>query len=291
MSNSSNTSAPDAETYKQQVDRAAEAVQEQITRSPEIGIILGTGAGELADEIEDEVTLAYEDLPGFPASTMEMHEGELVFGTLEGVPVVAMNGRLHLYEGYTAQEVAFPVRVMGTLGIEALLISNAAGGMDPHHDVGDLLLVTDHINKQGTNPLVGPNVDEWGPRFLDMSEPYDEALRARAEEQALEHGIRLHKGVYLGVLGPMLETKAEYRYMRDIGGDVVGMSTIPEVIAAHHMGIRCMAISVITDECLPDALEPIDVEAAMEAAAAARPKLRRIMTGVVREVGDPRAAS
>jgi purine-nucleoside phosphorylase len=180
---------------------------------------------------------------------------------------------------------------MGTLGIEALLISNAAGGMDPHHDVGDLLLVTDHINKQGTNPLVGPNVDEWGPRFLDMSEPYDEALRARAEEQALEHGIRLHKGVYLGVLGPMLETKAEYRYMRDIGGDVVGMSTIPEVIAAHHMGIRCMAISVITDECLPDALEPIDVEAAMEAAAAARPKLRRIMSGVVREVGDPTAVS
>lgn len=276
---------------QQKVEQAAKAVHKRVDARPNIGMILGTGAGELAEEIEERATLPYEDIPGFPASTMEMHEGKLVFGTLENVPVVAMNGRLHLYEGYSADEVVFPVRVLATLGIESLLISNAAGGMDPHHEAGDLLLVTDHINKQDTNPLIGPNVEAWGPRFLDMSEPYDPELRALAEEQALEHGIALHKGVYLGVVGPMLETKAEYRYMRKIGGDVVGMSTIPEVIAARHMGVRCMALSVITDECLPDALEPIDVEAAMEAAAEARPKLSRIMKGVVREIGNPEVSS
>ncbi len=275
----------DLHDYKARVDEAADAIREEIDHAPAIGIILGTGAGALAEEIDPEITLSYEDLPGFPPSTMEMHEGELIFGELEGVPVVAMNGRLHLYEGYTAHEVVFPVRVLGTLGVDTLLISNAAGGMDPHHEAGDLVLVTDQINKQGTNPLIGPNIDDWGPRFLDMSEPYDPALRDIAEQTALDHGIALHKGVYLSVKGPMLETKAEYRYMRDIGGDVVGMSTVPEVIAARHMDVRCMALSVITDECLPDDLDPIDVEAAMEAAAEARPKLSRIMKGVVQEVG------
>lgn len=287
----SNGTSNDAETYRQNVEHAARVVQDRVELRPNIGIILGTGAGQLSEEIEGSATLPYEELPGFPSSTMEMHDGEVVFGRLEGVPVVAMNGRLHLYEGYSADEVVFPVRVMATLGVETLLISNAAGGMDPHHEAGDLLLVTDHINKQDTNPLIGPNVEDWGPRFLDMSEPYDPALREMAEEQALENGIELHKGVYLGVVGPMLETKAEYRYMRKIGGDVVGMSTVPEVIAARHMGVRCMAISVITDECLPDALEPIDVEAAMEAAAEARPKLSRIMKGVVREVGETEATA
>lgn len=276
----------DLHDYRERVDEATDAIRNEVDRSPAIGIILGTGAGALAEEIDQDATLSYEDLPGFPPSTMEMHEGELIFGELEGVPVVAMNGRLHLYEGYTAHEVVFPIRVLGTLGIETLLISNAAGGMDPHHETGDLVLVTDHINKQGTNPLVGPNVDDWGPRFLDMSEPYDPDLREIAEQTALDHGIALHKGVYLAVKGPMLETKAEYRYMRDIGGDVVGMSTVPEVIAARHMDVRCMALSVITDECLPDDLDPIDVEAAMEAAAEARPKLSRIMKGVVRDVGQ-----
>lgn len=287
----SNHTATDVDAYRQKVERAAEEVRDRVEPRPDIGMILGTGAGQLSEEIEESATLSYEELPGFPSSTMEMHDGELVFGRLEGVPVVAMNGRLHLYEGYSADEVVFPVRVMATLGIDILLISNAAGGMDPHHEAGDLLLVTDHINKQDTNPLIGPNVEDWGPRFLDMSEPYDPTLRELAEEQALQHGIALHKGVYLGVVGPMLETKAEYRYMRTIGGDVVGMSTVPEVIAARHMGVRCMAISVITDECLPDALEPIDVEAAMEAAAEARPKLSRIMKGVVREVGVREASS
>lgn len=284
-------SPSDVEANRQKVEHAAEVVLDQVGQRPTIGIILGTGAGELAEEIEERATLSYDELPGFPASTTEMHEGELVFGTLEGVPVLAMNGRLHLYEGYTARQVVFPVRVMATLGIETLLISNAAGGMDPHHEAGDLLLVTDHINKQGTNPLIGPNVEAWGPRFVDMSDPYDPELRTLAEETALQHGIYLHKGVYVGVVGPMLETKAEYRHMREIGGDVVGMSTVPEVIAARHMDVRCLAISVITDECLPDALEPIDVDAVMAAATEARPHLSRIMKGVVNEIGSPVAAS
>jgi len=286
VARTSEAPSSDTDTYRQKVERAADAVRDETDQRPVIGIVLGTGAGTLAEEIETEERLPYDDLPGFPASTMEMHEGELIVGRLEGVPVLAMNGRLHLYEGYSANEVAFPIRVLATLGIETLLLSNAAGGMDPHHEAGDLLLVTDHINKQETNPLIGPNVDEWGPRFVDMSEPYDPALQALAKERALEYGIRLHKGVYLGVVGPMLETKAEYRYLREIGGDVVGMSTVPEVIAARHMDVRCMALSVITDECLPDALEPIDVEAAMSAAAEARPKLSRIIKGVVRDLGD-----
>lgn len=281
----------DVDAHREKVKHTAEAVRDHVNQRPNIGIILGTGAAELAEDIETTARLPYEELPDFPSSTMQMHEGELVFGTLEGASVAAMNGRLHLYEGYTADQVAFPIRVLAAMGVETLLISNAAGGMDPHHEAGDLLLVTDHINKQGTNPLIGPNVEAWGPRFVDMSEPYDPDLRDRAEEQALRHGIQLHKGTYVGVVGPMLETKAEYRYLRDIGGDVVGMSTVPEVIAARHMGIRCMALSVITDECLPDALEPIDVDAAMQAAADARPKLSRIMKGVVREVSTEETAS
>lgn len=279
------TDTPDAATYRERVDEAAAWVRQQVGAAPGIGIILGTGLDALADELDVNAALAYDDVPGFPASTVEAHEGQLLFGALDGVPVVAMQGRFHLYEGYSPKEVAFPVRVLATLGVETLLISNAAGGMDPHHERGDLVLVTDHLNLQNGNPLTGPNEEDWGPRFLDMSEPYDPQLRALAKEEALDVGIRLHEGVYLAVVGPMLETKAEYRYMRQIGGDVVGMSTVPEVLAARHMGVRCMAISVITDECLPDALEPIDVEAAMDAAAEAAPKLTRIVKGVVREIG------
>ncbi|PSQ81495.1 MAG: purine-nucleoside phosphorylase [Bacteroidetes bacterium QS_8_68_15] len=274
---------PDAAgSYRERVDAAADAIRRQIDATPATGLILGTGLGALADELDTDTALAYEDLPGFPATTVDSHEGQLLFGGLEGAPVAAMQGRFHLYEGYSPKEVAFPVRVLATLGVETLLISNAAGGMDPHHDRGDLVLITDHINLQGANPLTGPNEDDWGPRFLDMSEPYDLELRDHAKEEALDAGIRLHEGVYLAVVGPMLETKAEYRYMRRIGGDVVGMSTVPEVLAARHMGVRCMAISVVTDECLPDALEPIDVEAALAAAGEAGPKLTRIVKGVVR---------
>ena len=192
-----------------------------------------------------------------------------------------MQGRFHLYEGYTAAQVTLPVRVLGELGVETLLISNAAGGMNPLYRRGDLMLVTDHINFQGVNPLSGPNVDAWGPRFPDMSEPYDRALRDAAEAAALDRGLRLQQGVYVAVVGPNLETRAEYRFLRTIGADVVGMSTVPEVIVARHHGLRCLAISVVTDECFPEALEPVNIADILAAAAEAEPKLTQIMGDVV----------
>lgn len=273
------------DAYREQVAEAVEAIREETSASPAVGIILGTGLGQLAEEIAVETRFSYDDLPHFPSATVEMHDGRLLFGELGGVPVVAMQGRFHLYEGYTPKEVTFPVRVLAELGVETLLISNAAGGMNPHYRRADLMLITDHINFQGENPLVGPNVESWGPRFPDMSEPYDRELRQLAEEKALELGIKLHQGVYVAVVGPNLETRAEYRMLRLMGADVVGMSTVPEVIVARHMGLRVMAISVITDECFPDALEPIDIEDVMAAAGEAEPKLTRIMRAVVEEVG------
>lgn len=254
---------------------------------PTIGIILGTGLGRLASEIEAEVAIPYGEIPGFPVSTVETHEGRLIFGHLDGVPVVAMQGRFHVYEGYSAHEVTFPVRVFNALGVDTLLISNAAGGMNPQWKKGDLMLIADHINFQGVNPLVGANVDEWGPRFPDMSEPYDRDLRAIASRKALEKGIRLHEGVYVAVVGPNLETRAEYRFLRAFGADVVGMSTVPENIVARHMGMRVMAISVITDECFPDALEEVSLEDVVAAANQAEPMLTTIMRAVVEEVGAP----
>ncbi len=276
----------DAADYRASVEEAADHIRAESDAIPTTALILGTGLGGLKDDIHVSVRLPYASIPGFPTSTTSMHEGELLVGTLNGAPVMAMNGRMHLYEGYTAHQVAFPIRVMGVLGVEHLLLSNAAGGMDPHFDEGDLMLITDHINEQGTNPLVGPNIDDWGPRFPDMSEPYDAELRAMARSEALKREIHLYQGVYLAVLGPMLETKAEYRYMRDLGAEVVGMNTVPEVIAAHHMGIRCLAVSVITDICLPDALEPVDIESIMAAAADARPRLGRLMAGVVKQLSS-----
>jgi purine-nucleoside phosphorylase len=197
-----------------------------------------------------------------------------------------MQGRMHLYEGYTPWQVGFPIRLLGALGVETLLISNAAGGLNPHFDTSDLMLITDHINFQGTNPLVGPNVDDWGPRFPDMSEPYDPDLRDTAQQIALDAGVRLHRGVYLSILGPNLETRAEYRMIRTLGADAVGMSTVPEVLVARHMGLRVMAVSVITDLCLPDALEPVTVEEVLAAAEAARPALQHLMAGMVHAAGE-----
>ncbi len=276
----------DAATYEAQVEAAAEAILAVAAPAPRLGIILGTGLGKLAEEIDVQARIDYDDLPHFPISTVESHHGRLLFGRLRGVSVVAMQGRFHLYEGYSAQQVTFPVRVLARLGVETLLISNAAGGMNPHHRRGDLMMITDHINLQGVNPLVGPNVDAWGPRFPDMSEPYDVALRHLAEEQALALGIKLHQGVYVAVTGPNLETKAEYRFLRAFGADVVGMSTVPEVIVARHMGLRVLAFSVITDECFPDALAPVTLEEVLAAAAEAEPKLTRIMTAVVEALGE-----
>ncbi|AEN72644.1 purine nucleoside phosphorylase I, inosine and guanosine-specific [Rhodothermus marinus SG0.5JP17-172] len=280
----------DVETYRRQVEEAAAYIRERTQLRPRLGIILGTGLGELAREIEAETTLSYDNIPHFPLSTVESHRGRLIVGHLSGVPVYALQGRFHLYEGYTPRQVTFPVRVLATLGIDTLFISNAAGGMNPLFRRGDLMLITDHINLQGQNPLVGPNIDDWGPRFPDMSEPYDPELRRLAEEKALALGIKLQQGVYVAVLGPNLETRAEYRFLRLIGADAVGMSTVPEVIVARHMNLRVMAISVITDECFPDALEPLSLEAVLAAAAEAEPRLTRLMKAVVEAVGQQAAA-
>ena len=271
----------DAATFQAQVEVAVEAVRAATEMVPRLGMILGTGLGKLALEIDIEVDLSYDDLPHFPISTVESHHGRLLFGALRGIPIVAMQGRFHLYEGYTPQQVTFPVRVLARLGVETLLISNACGGMNPHHRRGDLMLITDHINLQGLNPLVGPNLDAWGPRFPDMSEPYDVALRRLAEEKALDLGIKLQQGVYVAVTGPNLETKAEYRFLRAIGADVVGMSTIPEVIVAVHSSMRVLGLSVVTDACFPDALEPVDIQKILKVAAEAEPKLTLLMKRVI----------
>ena len=268
-----------------QVHLAADALRERVGDAARVGLILGTGLGALADEIDVRETVDYGDIPGFPLSTVESHHGRLIAGTLRGVEVIAMQGRFHLYEGYDAWQVTFPVRVMAALGVETLLISNAAGGMNPLYQRGDLMLLTDHINLQGANPLSGPNVDGWGPRFPDMSEPYDRDLRDAAEAAALERGIQLQQGVYVAVVGPNLETRAEYRFLRMVGADVVGMSTVPEVIVARHQGMRCLAISVVTDECFPDALEEVDIADILAAAAQAEPSLTALMGDVVASLG------
>ncbi len=275
----------DASTYRRHVDEAADYVETRSPRHADVGIILGTGLGMLADEIDAEVVIEYGDIPHFPVSTVESHRGRLIFGRLSGVPVVAMQGRFHLYEGYSAREATIPVRVLAKLGIKRLLISNAAGSMNPHFSRGDLMLITDHINLQADNPLVGPNEDDWGPRFPDMSAPYDPQLRDKAESIALSLGIKLQVGVYVAVAGPNLETRAEYRFLRTIGADVVGMSTVPEVIVARHAGMEVLAISVITDECLPDALEPVSISEILDAAAMAEPNLTSIFKGLVAETG------
>ena len=272
-------------SYVGQVEAAAAHLSGRAPSRPAIGLILGTGLGALAREMDVAETIPYETIPGFPLSTVESHTGQLLFGTLGGVDVVAMQGRFHLYEGYSAQQVTFPVRVLAALGVKTLLISNAAGGMNPLFRRGDLMLLTDHINLQGDNPLIGPNHDAWGPRFPDMSEPYSEKLIAVAEKVALDEGIKLQQGVYVAVTGPNLETRAEYRFLRQIGADVVGMSTVPECIVARHMGLDVMAISVITDECFPECLAPVHLPEILAAAAEAEPKLSAIVRGVVQQIG------
>ena len=272
---------PDPDSAVAQVQEAADVLRDRIGDAARVGIILGTGLGALADQIEARETIGYDQVPYFPLSTVESHDGRLIAGTLRGVEVVAMQGRFHLYEGYSPWQVTLPVRVLAALGVETLLISNAAGGMNPLYRRGDLMLVTDHINLQGANPLTGPNVDAWGPRFPDMSEPYDRGLRDAAEAAALERGVPLRQGVYVAVVGPNLETRAEYRFLRGIGADVVGMSTVPEVIVARHHGLRVMAVSVVTDECFPDALQPVDIAEILAAAAQAEPALAALMGDVV----------
>jgi len=263
------------------VHTAADVVRRRSPLVPEVGVVLGTGLVGLARAIAVEAEMPYQQIPGFPLSTVETHAGKLLLGRLAGRPVVAMQGRFHRYEGYDLQQVTFPVRVMHALGARTLVVSNACGGMNPLWSPGDVVLLSDHINLLGDNPLVGPNDERLGPRFPDMSAPYDPELRALARGLALELGIVLREGVYVAVAGPNLETRAEYRMLRALGADVVGMSTVPEVIVAGHQGVRTVGISIITDQCLPDALEPADIGRIIETAGRAEPQLTRLVTALV----------
>jgi purine-nucleoside phosphorylase len=248
---------------------------------PEAGIILGTGLGGLVNEIAVEKQLMYSNIPEFPISTLEFHSGKLIFGTLNGVKVVAMQGRLHYYEGYTMKQITFPVRVLKMLGIKSLFVSNASGSLNPNFKKGELMVIADHINLQGDNPLLGRNEDELGPRFPDMSEPYKRSLIDKALQIARANNITCHKGVYVAVTGPNLETKAEYNYLRIIGGDAVGMSTVPEVIVANHMGLPVFAISVLTDEGFPEVLQPVSLEEILNVAREAEPKMTKILKELI----------
>jgi purine-nucleoside phosphorylase len=263
------------------VQEAAQYVRSQWTGVPRVGLVLGTGLGALAREIDAQCTIPYPHLPHFPRSTVESHKGQLVCGNLAGHTVMAMEGRFHLYEGYSPWQVTFPIRVMKELGCELLIVSNAAGGLNPHYDKGDLVVIEDHINLLGLNPLVGPNDDRLGPRFPDLIEPYTRELQNLAHEVALQKNLVARRGVYVAVLGPNLETRAEYRYLRGIGADVVGMSTIPEVLVAVHAGIKVLGFSIVTDMCLPDALKPVKIEEIIAVANEAELKLRTIVTGVL----------
>lgn len=263
------------------VATAAGVIRKRTSVAPGVGIILGTGLGGLAEQIDVESSIPYEEIPGFPLSTVETHAGRLLLGRLGKCPVVAMQGRFHRYEGYGLAEVTFPVRVLHALGARTLVVSNACGGMNPLWAPGDLVLLSDQINLLGDNPLVGSNDDRLGPRFPDMSAPYDPALRALARAAALELGIVLREGVYVAVPGPSLETRAEYRMLRAMGADVVGMSTVPEVIVANHAGMRALGISIITDQCLPDALEPADISRIIATAGRAEPSLTRLIRALV----------
>jgi purine-nucleoside phosphorylase len=265
----------------ERIGAAVQAIRQRWDKVPEVAIILGTGLGALAAQISTEAVIDYADIPNFPLSTVESHAGRLLCGTLGGRVVVAMQGRFHRYEGYSLQQVTFPVRVLRALGASTLVVSNACGGMNPLWAPGDLMLIADHINLLGDNPLIGPNDDSLGPRFPDMSEPYDATLRGHAREVARANGITLREGVYVAVQGPNLETRAEYRFLRQVGADVVGMSTVPEVIVAVHGGMRVLGVSIITDQCLPDALKPAKVEDIIAVAGKAEPLLTTLVQGVL----------
>ncbi|TVQ01630.1 MAG: purine-nucleoside phosphorylase [Planctomycetaceae bacterium] len=272
------------------INEAAAAIRQRWERVPQVVIILGTGLGGFAAELEVEAAIEYEELPHFPKSTAIGHRGRLVCGILEGVPVIAMEGRFHFYEGYPLKQITLPIRVFRAMGAELLIQSNACGGMNPYFACGDLMVIEDHINLIGDNPLIGINDDRLGPRFPDMCEPYDLRWVDRARELARRHGMEAHKGVFVAVAGPNLETRAEYRFLRMIGADVVGMSTVPETIVAVHCGLKVIALSVITDMCLPDALKPANVEEIIRVANEAEPKLAMLIRDLVREAGSLRIA-
>lgn len=266
------------ETIKETVD----FLKQKGFQNPEIGIVLGTGLGQLVQHINIEQEVDYSDIPNFPVSTVEFHSGKLIFGTLENKKVVVMQGRFHLYEGYSLQDVTFPIRILKALGIQKLLISNAAGAINLSFKKGDLMLIDDHINLQGGSPLAFKNVSDFGERFTDMCEPYDVGMKKAMVEIANEQNIILHKGVYAAVVGPQLESKAEYRYLKIIGADAVGMSTVPEVIVANHLSLPVIAVSVLTDECNPDYLKPVNIAEIIACAGQAEPKMITLFRGLIK---------
>jgi len=266
------------------IESSTKSIEEYCNVKPEIAIILGTGLGKLADEIEDKVTIPYKNISDFPISTVHGHSGNLVLGKLEGKQIVAMQGRFHFYEGYSMKEITFPVRVMKQLGANIIIISNAAGGMNRFFKRGDLMLINDHINLMVDNPLIGPNYEELGPRFPDMSQAYDLELIELTERVSLEEGILMHKGIYAGLPGPMLETPAEYRFLIKIGADAVGMSTVPEVIVANHMGMRVLGISCITDLAIDGVVEKVKFQEILQAAAKSEPIMTRVVRKVIKNI-------
>lgn len=268
----------------EKIQEAKQYIESKISIELDYGIILGTGLGSLVKHVEIDAEIPYEDIPHFPVSTVEMHAGKLIAGTLSGKKVLVMQGRFHHYEGYSLQEIALPIRVMKFLNIKNLIVSNVSGGINPLFPPGTIMAITDHINLLGTTPLIGKNDDRIGPRFPDMCEPYNEELIKIAQEVAMKNKIRLERGVYASMSGPCLETKAEYRMLKILGADAIGMSTVPEVIAAVHAGMKVLGISVITDACLPDCLKPVDIKEIIATASQAEPKLVTIIKEVLRKV-------
>ncbi len=272
--------------YVEDVKTAARYIEEKISQPPKLAIILGSGLGDVSESLEQSFVIPYDEIPGFPTSTAPGHKGELLFGLISGEPTMLMSGRFHYYEGYSMRVATFPVRVMQELGVETLIITNASGGLDPNFDVGHPMIIRDQINFMGDSPLIGPNVDEWGPRFPDMSEPYDRELVDIALQSAKELGIGIYEGIYVGVAGPNFETPAELRMLRRFGADAVGMSTVPEVIVARHAGIRVLGISAITDRAVPDDLKPLTAEEVLEAAKRTGSKISTIILRVAKHLAN-----
>lgn len=267
-----------------QIKKTTEYLQEKGFENPEIGIILGTGLGQLLDEIEVLIEVSYNHIPNFPTATVEFHKGKLIYGILEGKKVIVMQGRFHLYEGYTLQDVTYPVRIMEKLGIKTLLVSNASGAINLDYKKGELMLIDDHINLQGSSPLAFKGVSKLGDRFADMSEPYNKEINNKLKAIAKKNSITLHEGVYASVVGPQLETRAEYRMLKIIGADAVGMSTVPEIIVANHLNLKATAVSVLTDECDPNNLKPVNIAEIIEMANKAEPDMITLFKELIREL-------
>ena len=276
------------ESFKNKVFQATSFVRSRIGQHPHIGLLIGTGLAESVSHMKRTVSVDYRDIPNFPISTVPTHRGALLFGSIRGKRVLAMQGRFHYYEGYSMRDITLPVRVMQLLGVNTLIVLNASGGINPSLNTGDIMVIADHINLTGSNPLIGPNVDEWGPRFPDMTQVYDAKLIAMAEEAALENGIRVQKGVYVGLPGPSLETRAEIRFLKTIGADAVGLSTIPEVIAAAHGGMAILGLSVITNMNLPDDPQPCRVDDIIATAEGAAPRVQAVIEGVIERLPETR---